>query len=407
MATKRAATFLAFNFRSLFTSPSSSFLRPPPHLARRLASTHTSHPRTKSPKFALSRRPEAHHPQVHQLLNAIQRRDQNLVWKTYVALDEGGNIRLLTAEDHSEALRSFRLKNYIDYGSAEIERCRDRILYVLERMQSLGHKPDVRDFNFLLEFFGRVKDAHGCETYWSRMRELNITPNVHSYNLYLYAAVRRRDVDLATWIYSEIRDAKVRPTAFTHEAMIEMYGGVRNASAAMRVFNQAFGKTRENGLLVPTVKTFNALLSALGESGEVRSMVRCYEQMMREEYKVIPNLDTFNTLIRWLCERSDMRTARRIFNEMQQPPYNLQPNIITFRYLVRHETLKRDRTSTAWKVMRAMREVYSVNPLGSMFRDLIRQHLRHGREEAAQHVLKQWREVMRDQQSPRVALESK
>ncbi|RUS13376.1 hypothetical protein BC937DRAFT_95422 [Endogone sp. FLAS-F59071] len=334
------------------------------------------------------------------LLNSIRSNNQNATWKAYLALDDADKLKLLPTEYHSLTLHTFRLKHITAYSQHEISIVRNRLFYVLRRMKALSCQLDARDYNHLLDFFGRVGDLSTCDRLWSELRNASVRPTVYTFNFYLYATFKSDRPARAFDIFLEMQSANINPTNFTYDTLIRAYGKMNDPAGAAKLFDTVYGNgvatapkrhstTRIPPLLplTPTVATFTALLDAYGRSGKFSSMRHIYTNLM-PLHKVSPNLAIYNCLIRWHCEHRDMDGARVWFFEMQQR--GVKPNVVTFNYMVKHEALRHRRVGRAQQLMDLMKERFGINPLIGMLRVLVKEQQQRGRFEEAKKLVEKW-----------------
>ncbi|KAL0092458.1 hypothetical protein J3Q64DRAFT_1719045 [Phycomyces blakesleeanus] len=366
------------------------------------------------------------------LLGAISNKNEEAVWRVYTELSETKKLNSLTAEQHSMALRAFRLKNHVSYGSEEIENMKNRILFIVENMKSLNIGLDLRDYNHLLDFFGRAGDWQTCVHYWDEMMAepkglWGVSPDIHSYNFYMRGALQGKKPTEVFNVLALMRKDNMEPNVFTYSTLIEAHGLMGDIRSADAVYQKTFldataaaspesapgffsflsfqgGKQEltnvaaravlellpispESGALKPNTSVFVALINAHGRHGNVKGLSHIQHKMMPAA-KVQPDIKVYNALIRWYCKHSDIESVKQVFSDMEKN--NIKPTVTSFNYLFRHEALKEKQTQKAEKLLDLMKRVYNITPITSMYRTLMKIHHHHNRNEDAKRVYRDY-----------------
>ncbi|KAK9767251.1 hypothetical protein K7432_003084 [Basidiobolus ranarum] len=323
--------------------------------------------------------------EVLTINKAIWDRDPNSTWTLYRMLEDVNKLNLLSPEDHSFVLGTFKLKKH--FSSEYVEQCKERILHVLEKQHELGHSLDIRDYNTVLQFFGGLGDINTCEKIWSRIKAHKIRPNIYSYNLYLKCQVHARKGVKAIQIFEEMCDTGVKPTDFTFSCLIELYGRINEIEGAERIFNAmlASRKEPESLFVPPNLNIYNTMIKAYGRANRFQDAVKTFKTMSRNG--ISPNLNSFNFL---LCSPyCEWNYAKSLFHDMQRAPFELNPDSQTFYYLIKSSCMK-GYLIEAMELFSLMQDTYKVKPVRRIYRLLIRAHRHKKYTKIRDHLEKEY-----------------
>ncbi|CDS07186.1 hypothetical protein LRAMOSA09709 [Lichtheimia ramosa] len=358
--------------------------------------------------------------------DAVRKRNQAAVWNTYNTLL---NNKVKVPEGyHGMALQSFRLKALVAYGPEEIETVKQRLLFVLNEMEKNNVPLDIRDYNHLLDFFGRAGDWDACTRYWNAMQARcaqdaahgpslsALLPTTYTYNLYMRAAIACDQSHQVFPIFKEMRAAGVQPNVFTVDTLMEAHGQLGDIKGVYRVFHDTFDSkavvkkknkksssfwtlntTTSDTLtehvrqqlmpkqprMKPTAHTFVTLIDANGRQRQLDDIHHIYRQLL-PKYNVQPTLAIYNSMIRWYCQYSELDRARRLIYDMERD--GIKPNVITFNYIFRHEALRQQNPWRAEALLDTMRKIYDLQPVQSMYRALIKVYNRKNKEDDADRL---------------------
>lgn len=361
------------------------------------------------------RRGAAHH--VRDLREALKGHSQNATWQAYVKLVNAGKLEgFLSEENHSQVLRSFKLGGR-EFGQQEVDVTTRRIEYVLQNMRAVGYQLDIRDYNHLLDFYGRTGQWEACIKVWDEMQSKvnldsieGIVPDTFTYNTLMNAAITCGRPQYALEFYDQMKKNSVRPNSFTFHKLMDAYGLMGDVHAVERVFNIQFTNKRQtqspepakpsrlsrlvapfkleqspslssnassaaqrltlsnDNKLGPSPYTFSSLIDAYGRAGDMAKIYNIHREMM-PEYGVQPDLKVYNQLMYWYNKAGDTESAQALVSEMNRA--GVEPDALTFKYLLHREEIQSN-PEKAEQLLQLMKDVYNLQPLRSMYRDIIR-----------------------------------
>lgn len=332
------------------------------------------------------------------MLNAVRTRNPNTVWKKFKEIDTSDELASLTKSMHSMTFRSIKPRNPKAYNEEELEVVQGRLFHMYDRMKAKNIPMDVRDYNHMLNVFGRSKDFVTCSRVWQDL-ERNSTPNLYSYNLYMFAAVKGGQASKAFEILTKMRENNITPNRFTYDTLLKAHAAAGDLAKMDKAFTELFVNPKAQAIKsylsrihispspIPATSTFNALIDAHGSAGNIEGILHIYQNMM-PSFNVRCDVQTYNRLIRWCCQHEQVATAKKIFFDMERA--GVKPNVVTFNYLVKHEALKQGRAGGAYKIMDLMQKIYNLRPLQSMYNALIKVHVKRNRTEQADDLYREW-----------------
>lgn len=363
-----------------------------------------------------------------KLLYAIRTNKPVAVWKAYTEINDAGQLKKLPVEFYTMALQSFRLKKLKAYKPEDVKFYRECLQHIMTNMKKVGYAPNIRDYNLMLEFYGRTGDWKAVNDCWYEMETHakpnsfftgGVVPDIYSYNLYIRAAIQCKKYDKISQIFDAMKMAGIEPNNVTYDSLIEANGRLGNITVADQIFQDHYVRKQEKKpslisalfnptskppfnylmhlslalsfgrpipkpeTLEPTADTFKALINAHGQKKNVQGLHHIYKKMMPQS-NVTPTLDVYNALVKWYCYGEDIKAARDVFMDMEAA--DVKPDVVTFNHLFRHEALKRSRPKVAENLMDYMTAEYGIKPLASMYTTLIRIHNKHNRPEEAKRL---------------------
>jgi pentatricopeptide repeat protein len=364
----------------------------------------------------------------NKLLQAIRKGDQKAVWTQYMELQN--QLGSLSPEYHSLTLRALGLKNLIVYGPDEIQAVKERLMMIWANMKHHGHTPDIRDYNHMLGFAGRSADWTLAERIWAELSKhqshsslWGLAPNVFTYNVYMLAAINTKQPEKVPSIFNTMHlQAGIQPNTSSYNILMDAYGHLGDIAEVDRLFDRVFVRQQRQqpakrlGTLLhpardistalgrriatlsrhatpvtkqhqPNSDTFLAMIDSHGRHGNISGVKMIHTKLM-PEFNVEPTVATYNAMIRWFCHKSDISGARDLLQEMEAR--GIEPNIVTFNPVFRHEALKLKSPKKAERLLDLIQQAYELKPLQSMYRHLIRIHMRHNREDEVDRLVKSY-----------------
>ncbi|URE47940.1 PPR repeat [Musa troglodytarum] len=166
--------------------------------------------------------------------------------------------------------------------------------------------------------------------------------------------------------------------------LISLYGKASMVTHAVTTFRQlpALGTPR-------SVMSFNALLTAFADSGDVEGLVAAFRDIPAADPTIIPNLISYNVLIRALCEKGDLDAALGTVDLMERN--GISPDLIACNTLL-HWSYERKESSEAEKIWALMRKK-NIEPNTKSFNTKLRWLVSEGRTAEAAKLVDQLNHV--------------
>ncbi|RWW24360.1 hypothetical protein GW17_00011357 [Ensete ventricosum] len=162
--------------------------------------------------------------------------------------------------------------------------------------------------------------------------------------------------------------------------LISLYGKASMLAHAAATYHQlpALGTPR-------SVMSFNALLTAFADSGDVEGLVAAFRDIPAADPTIVPDLISYNVLIRARCEKGDLDAALGTVDLMETN--GISPDLITCNTLL-HWSYEKKESSEAEKIWALMR-MKNIEPDTKSFNTKLRWLVSEGRTTEAANLVDQ------------------
>ncbi|XBI29478.1 hypothetical protein VPH35_053455 [Triticum aestivum] len=158
--------------------------------------------------------------------------------------------------------------------------------------------------------------------------------------------------------------------------LIRLYGRASMPSHAAATFHELPAQHK-------STMTFNALLAAYAEAGDLDGLTTAFREIPATHPSIVPSVYSYNILIRALCQKSDLSAALEVVLLMEK--HGISPDIITFNTLLNGfcNNGPTDEAETVWEMMKER----NLEPNAKCYNAKLRGLVAEGRIDDAAAVL--------------------
>lgn len=202
----------------------------------------------------------------------------------------------------------------------------EEIKRVLDQEVSLFNVPQSRIFLELLNSLeSNPQLALEVFNWKRRLSDISLDPEEYSKSIVL--AGRAKNVDLAVELFAEVQSRGINRAISVYNALMTCYICNGFTKKALSLFEDM----KRNANCIPTIVTYNILLSTFGRSMLVDHMEMVYQAI--KEAGLIPTVHTYNTLIAGYVTAWMWDEMESTFKKMKASP--VKPNKSTYSLLAR------------------------------------------------------------------------
>ncbi|KAJ3411477.1 hypothetical protein HDV05_002130 [Chytridiales sp. JEL 0842] len=186
------------------------------------------------------------------------------------------------------------------------------------------------------QFFGAALEVHsvkipnadtvGAETWFGRMVQAGVKPDAHKVHFLVQSYVNADDWKGAQRRLDELLNAKEVKEMDAEDSLNVALMDALDIEGPTRIIPKSkwsrFGK--------PDIRTYNLLIQAACESGDMVSAVKQYNNMIFQGVK--PSIWTYTHLLKGFAKQQDLPGAIRVYERLQF--MGLQPDIVFFTLLI-------------------------------------------------------------------------
>uniref|UniRef100_A0A1D1XGK7 Pentatricopeptide repeat-containing protein At1g71060, mitochondrial n=1 Tax=Anthurium amnicola TaxID=1678845 RepID=A0A1D1XGK7_9ARAE len=304
----------------------------------------------------------------HHLIEALGRIKQfRLIWDLVGAMEDQ---RILMKETFALISRRYARARNIQ-GAVE----------AFEKMRNYGLKPDISDFNRLLDTLGKSKNVKTAQEIFVDMRRRNrFTPDLKTYTILLEGWGSVLDIARLTQVYQEMMDGGFEPDTVAYGILIHGFVKCRKLDEAIKLFHEMVARN-----LKPGPHIFCSLINGLGSEKRLLEALKYFELSKASSFPL--DIPMCNSVVGAYCWVQQFENAYRTLAEMKTS--GLGPNARTYEIIL-HHLIKAHRIEEAYMVFQGMAGESGCEPELNTYTMMVRMFCA---EERVDMALKIWQQM--------------
>ncbi|XP_006837175.2 pentatricopeptide repeat-containing protein At1g71060, mitochondrial [Amborella trichopoda] len=197
-----------------------------------------------------------------------------------------------------------------------------------EGLVNFGMKPDLSDFNRLLDTISKSRNVNKAQELFDEMKRRNrFEFDLKTYSILLEGWGEEKDLNKLMEVYREMLDVGLEPDVVTYGILINSLIKSRKLGDAIEKFYEM--KEKNCG---PSPHIYCSLINGLGPEKRLNEAIEFFKESMSDGF--IPELPTYNALIGSYCWSAKFKDADQVLDEMRS--CNVNPNTRTFNIILHH-----------------------------------------------------------------------
>ncbi|MED6172371.1 hypothetical protein PIB30_049451 [Stylosanthes scabra] len=259
----------------------------------------------------------------HELIESLGKiRQFKMIW---TLLAEMNSKKLLTRETFSLISRRY----------ARARKVKEAV-EAFEKMQQFGMKPQVSDFNRLIDVLCKSKNVEKAQEVFDKMRHRKIVPDLKTYTILLEGwgtqgnllrVDEAKKYESAVGLYHEMVAKGVKPSPHIYCTLINGLGSDKRLDEALRFFEMS----KASGF-PPEGPTYNAVIGAYCWSAKMEDAYRVVGEM--KDFRIGPTSRTYDIILHHLIKARRNQEAYSVFRRMSDE-FHCEPSVSTYEIIVR------------------------------------------------------------------------
>ncbi|KAF3435055.1 hypothetical protein FNV43_RR22142 [Rhamnella rubrinervis] len=226
-----------------------------------------------------------------------------------------------------------------------------------EKMEKFGMKPEVSDFNKLIDTLCKSRHVEQAQQLFDEMKNRRFKPDIKSYTILLEGWGQEQSLLRLNEVYREMRDEEFEPDVVAHGILINAYCKAKKYDEAIHWFHEIETKNCK-----PSPHIFCTLINGLGSEKRLDEALKFFEIYKASGFD--PETPTYNAVVGAYCWSMRMQDAYRVVDEMRE--YGVGPSSRTLDIIL-HHLIKVGRTEEAYDVFQKMSSEPGCEPTTSTY----------------------------------------
>ncbi|KAK1281272.1 Pentatricopeptide repeat-containing protein [Acorus gramineus] len=302
----------------------------------------------------------------HSLIEALGKIKQfKLIWEL---VEKMKSHHLLTRETFGLIMRRY----------ARARKIKEAVL-TLDKMEYFGLKPELSDFNRLLDTLGKAKNImQAQEVFNENNKKRRFSPDLKSYSILIEGWGNEGNFGGMKKVFKEMTDEGFRPDVVTYGIFITAYCKVRMFGEAIKVLNEM-----KSSDCKPSPHMYCALINGLGSEKRLDEALEYFEQSKAQGF--MPDIPTLNAIVGSYCWSSRFVDAYKMVEEMKR--LKVGPNARTYEIIL-HHLIRENQTEEAYRLFQGM-SGGDVEPEINVYAKMVKMFCDEGRVDMAMEVWEQ------------------
>ncbi|XP_061365865.1 pentatricopeptide repeat-containing protein At1g71060, mitochondrial-like [Gastrolobium bilobum] len=299
----------------------------------------------------------------HALIEALGKiRQFKMIWNL---VDDMKRRKLLTTDTFAFIARRY----------ARVRKVKEAV-EAFEKMEQYGLKPQVSDFNRLIDVLCKSKCVEKAQEVFDKMRHTRLVPDVKSYTILLEGWSQQQNLLRVNEVCREMKDEGFEPDVVTYGIIINAYCKAKKYDEAIGFYHELQARNMR-----PSPHIYCTLINGLGSDKRLDEALEFFEKSKASGFA--PETPTYNALVGAYCWSMQMDDACRVVGEMKT--CGIGPNSRTYDIIL-HHLIKARRTEEAYSVFQRMSRELRCEPTVSTYEIMVRMFCNEGRLDMAMAV---------------------
>ncbi|CAK8573940.1 unnamed protein product [Lathyrus sativus] len=317
----------------------------------------------------------------HALIEALGKIKQfKMIWNL---VDEMNQLKLINGDTFAliarryirarivnEALKTFeRMKRYglkpqisdfnklIDVLCWSQQQNLLKVNEVCREMKDEGFEPDVVTYGIIINAYCKAKKYDEAIGFYHEMQLRNVSPSPHIYCTLIIGLGNGNRLDEALEFFEKSKASGFPPEAPTYNAVVGAYCWAMRTDDAYRIV----GEMKELGI-GPNSRTYDIILVHLIKGGRIKEAYSVFKRMS-SEMGCEPSANTYAIVVRMFCNENQLDMAMVVWDEMKDK--GILPGIHMFSTMI-ISLCRENKLDEACKYFHKMLDV-GIRPTANMF----------------------------------------